>query len=359
MHWPDRRVLDLVGLTYPIIQAPMIGPKPALAASVTGAGGLGSLGCAAWQADQTRAVVAAIRESTDGPLNLNFFCHVRPPEDEAAEARWLARLEPYYREHGIDPADAPPGAKRAPFDAAACALVEELRPKVVSFHFGLPDRALLARVRAAGSLIFASATTVAEARWLDEHGVDAVIAQGAEAGGHRGIFLPGELAAQPGLFALLPQVADAVRVPVIAAGGIADGRGVAAAFALGASAVQVGTAYLRCPEAGISAPHLAALRAARDEDTAVTNVFTGRPARGLLNRVMRELGPLSPDAPAFPNAAVALQPLRAAAEARDEGDFSPLWSGQAAALGRDLGAAELTRLLAEEGSRRLAEIGGR
>ncbi|WP_147044614.1 NAD(P)H-dependent flavin oxidoreductase [Methylobacterium gnaphalii] len=359
MHWPDRRILDLVGIDYPIIQAPMIGPKPALAASVSGAGGLGSLGCAAWPADQIRTVVASIRENTDRPLNLNFFCHVAPPEDEAAEARWLARLEPYYREHGIDPASSAPMAKRAPFDATACALVEELRPKVVSFHFGLPYKALLARVRAAGSLVFASATTVAEARWLAERGVDAVIAQGAEAGGHRGIFLPGELAAHPGLFALLPQVVDAVRVPVIAAGGIADGRGIAAAFALGASAVQIGTAYLRCPEAGISAPHLEALRAARDEDTAVTNVFTGRPARGLLNRAMRELGPLSADAPAFPNAAVALQPLRASAEARNEGSFSPLWSGQAAPLARDLGAAELTRLLAKEGARRLSEIGGR
>ncbi len=359
MHWPDRRILDLVGIEHPIIQAPMIGPKPALAASVTAAGGLGSLGCAAWPPDQIRATVGAIREGTKGPLNLNFFCHVSPPDDEAAEARWRERLAPYYREHGIDPADSPPVAKRAPFDAAMCAVVEALRPKVVSFHFGLPEAALLARVRAAGSLVFASATTVAEARWLDERGVDAVIAQGAEAGGHRGIFLPGELAAQPGLFALLPQVVDAVRVPVIAAGGIADGRGVAAAFALGASAAQIGTAYLRCPEAGIPLTHLAALRAARDEDTALTNVFTGRPARGILNRVMRELGPVSDHAPAFPNAAVGLQPLRAASEARNSGDFSPLWSGQAAALGRDLGAAELTRALAEEGAQRLAAIAGR
>lgn len=357
--WPDRRILDLVGLTHPIIQAPMVGPKVGLTAAVTGAGGLGSLGCAAMSADQIRAAIATIRESTDGPVNLNFFCHTPPPDEEPGDARWPARLEPYYREFGIDPAAAPPMAKRAPFDETTCVMVEELRPKVVSFHFGLPETRWLERVRAAGSLVFASATTVAEARWLDERGVDAVIAQGAEAGGHRGIFLPGEIAAQPGLFALLPQVVDAVSVPVIAAGGIADGRGLAAAFALGASAVQIGTAYLRCPEAGISQLHLDALRAARDEDTALTNVFTGRPARGLLNRAMRELGPLSDDTPSFPKAAVALQPLRLAAEAQGDGDFSPLWSGQSAALARDLGAAELTRLLSEEARKRMAEIGSR
>ncbi|WP_284247288.1 NAD(P)H-dependent flavin oxidoreductase, partial [Methylobacterium haplocladii] len=257
------------------------------------------------------------------------------------------------------PAAATPMAKRAPFDEAMCAVVEELRPKVVSFHFGLPNAALRERVRAAGCLIFASATTVAEARWLHAQGVDAVIAQGAEAGGHRGMFLPGELAAQPGLFALLPQVVDAVKVPVIAAGGIADGRGVAAAFALGAAGVQIGTAYLRCPEAGISEAHVAALRAARDEDTAITNVFTGRPARSLFNRAMRDLGPLCDDAPAFPKAAVALQSLRVTAERQGSGDFSPLWAGQAAALSRDLGAAELTRLIAEEAAQRLAQIGDR
>ncbi|GJE56121.1 MULTISPECIES: NAD(P)H-dependent flavin oxidoreductase [Methylobacterium] len=359
MHWPDRRILDLAGIEHPIVLAPMVGAKAALTACVTGAGALGSLACAASTAEQVRAAVAAIRESADGPINLNFFCHALPADDAPRDAGWLARLGPYYREYGLDPAAATPMAKRAPFDAEMCAVVEALRPKVVSFHFGLPDAALLDRVRAAGCRVFASATTVAEARWLDARGVDAVIAQGAEAGGHRGMFLPGELAAQPGLFALLPQVADAVGVPVIAAGGIADGRGIAAAFALGAAAVQIGTAYLRCPEAGISEVHRAALRAARDTDTAITDVFTGRPARGLFNRAMRELGPLCEDAPAFPKAAVALQPLRAAAEARGQGDFSPLWAGQAAALARDLGAATLTRLLAGEATQRLAKIGGR
>lgn len=290
--------------------------------------------------------MAAIRVVTEAPFNLNFFCHEPPAADPAREAAWRAALAPYYAAFGLDPTAPVTMANRAPFDAAMAEVVEELRPAVVSFHFGLPAEPLLRRVRDAGCLIWSSATTVREARWLAERGVDAVIAQGAEAGGHRGMFLADAAASQVGTIALVPQIADAVDVPVIAAGGIGDPRGVAAAFALGASAVQVGTAYLRCPEAGISVPYCAALAAARDEDTALTNVLTGRPARGLLTRAVRELGPISPLAPAFPGAAVALQPLRTAAEAAGSGDFSPLWSGQAVGLSRERPAAELTRLLA-------------
>ena len=332
-----------IGIAHPIIQAPMVGPKAPLAAAVSAAGGLGSLGCAALTPDQIRAEVAAIRAVTDGPFNLNFFCHALPALDPAREAAWRSALAPYYAEFGLDPAAPVAMANRAPFDAAMAEVVEELRPAVVSFHFGLPAEPLLRR---AGCLILSSATTVREARWLAERGVDAVIAQGAEAGGHRGMFLTDAAASQVGTIALVPQIADAVNVPVIAAGGISDPRGVAAAFALGASAVQVGTAYLRCPEAGLSAPYRAALSTARDEDTALTNVFTGRPARGLLTRAVRELGPISAVAPAFPGAAVALQPLRPAAEAQGSGDFSPLWSGQAVGLSRERPAADLTRLLA-------------
>ncbi|MGE7154686.1 NAD(P)H-dependent flavin oxidoreductase [Methylorubrum rhodesianum] len=335
-----------IGIAHPIIQAPMVGPKAPLAAAVSAAGGLGSLGCAALTPDQIRAEVAAIRAVTDGPFNLNFFCHALPALDPAREAAWRSALAPYYAEFGLDPAAPVAMANRAPFDAAMAEVVEELRPAVVSFHFGLPAEPLLRRVREAGCLILSSATTVREARWLAERGVDAVIAQGAEAGGHRGLFLTDAAASQVGTIALVPQIADAVNVPVIAAGGISDPRGVAAAFALGASAVQVGTAYLRCPEAGLSAPYRTALSTARDEDTALTNVFTGRPARGLLTRAVRELGPISAVAPAFPGAAVALQPLRTAAEAQGSGDFSPLWSGQAVGLSRERPAADLTRLLA-------------
>jgi nitronate monooxygenase len=350
----DRRFLDLVGVEIPIIQAPMVGPRGHLTASVSAAGGLGSLACAALTPDQVITEVAAIRLRTDRPFNLNFFCHVAEAPNAAQEGAWRQRLGSYYRELGLDPSAPVPIANREPFGDAMCAVVEKLRPRVVSFHFGLPDERLLQRVRNAGCLVFSSATTVAEARWLDERGVDAVIAQGAEAGGHRGMFLARSVASQVGTFALVPQVVDAVRVPVIAAGAVADARGLVAAFALGAAAVQIGTAYLLCPEAGISVPYLAALRTAREEDTAITNVFTGKPARGLMNRAMRELGPLNSEAPVFPTAAVALAPLRIAAEAQGSGDFSPLWSGQAVRLAREVSAANLTRRLWSEARRAFA-----
>ena len=251
-----------------------------------------------------------------------------------------------------------PFANRAPFDAAMCALVEELKPEVVSFHFGLPEPALLARVKAAGCVVIASATIVKEAIWLEEHGVDAIIAQGAEAGGHRGMFLTDNIAEQPGTFALVPQVVDAVTVPVIAAGGIADGRGIAAAFALGAAGVQIGSAYLRCPESKVTAPARSALARALDDSTVITNVMTGRPARGVANRVMREVGPVSPDAPAFPHAATGLAPLKAAAEKLGKVDFTNLWAGQAVRLGREMPAAELTRALAGAALIRLSQMAG-
>ena len=249
-------------------------------------------------------------------------------------------------------------ANRAPFDAAFCEVVEELKPEVVSFHFGLPEPALLKRVKAAGCVVISSATTVKEAVWLEQHGVDAVIAQGAEAGGHRGMFLTDNIAEQPGTFALVPQVVDAVKVPVIACGGIADGRGIAAAFALGASGVQIGSAYLRCPESKVSAGARAALAQAKDDSTVITNVMTGRPARGIANRVMREVGPVSPDAPAFPHAATALGPLKAAAEKEGRVDFTNLWAGQAIGMGREIPAAELTRDLAKAAQIRLRQMAG-
>jgi nitronate monooxygenase len=299
-------------------------------------------------ADQARDQITKVRARTSGPINLNFFCHTPPELNNAREARWRERLKPYYQELGIDPAAPVPTSMRMPFDTAFCEVVEETRPTVVSFHFGLPTADLLARVRGAGCLMMSSATTVAEARWLEQHGVDVIIAQGFEAGGHRGMFLTDDVAAQVGTFALVPQVVDAVKVPVIAAGGVTDARGIAAAFALGAAGVQIGTAYLHCPESKISKPHRAALANARDDGTAVTNLMTGRPARGLINRVMRDIGPISDVPPAFPLAAGALAPLRAEAEKQGSGDFSPLWAGQAAGLGRAMPAAELTRKLASE-----------
>ena len=237
-----------------------------------------------------------------------------------------------------------------------CELVEELKPEVVSFHFGLPDKALVKRVKDAGDIVISSATIVREARWLEDNGVDAIIAQGAEAGGHRGMFLTESIANQPGTFALVPQVVDAVRVPVIAAGGITDGRGIAAAFALGAAGVQIGSAYSRCPESKLIAPVRKALAEASDDLTVITNVMTGRPARGVANRVMREVGPVAAEAPPFPHAATALSPLKAAAEKLEKVDFTNLWAGQAVPLGREMPAAELTRSLAQTALQRLGQM---
>lgn len=339
-------LLDRIGITCPILQAPMIGPKTALAAAVSAAGGLGSVACAIYTPEQLAGQVDIIRAVTTNPFNLNFFCHTAPVADVAREGGWRRMLRSYYLEFGLDPDAEITGISRAAFDAAMCDAVLAVAPRVVSFHFGLPVPPLVDRLRAAGILILSSATTVPEARWLADHGADAIIAQGIEAGGHRGMFLTDDLSTQAGLMALLPQIVDAVSLPVIAAGGIADGRGVAAALALGASAVQVGTAYLRCPEAGISDLHREALEHGSSDATALTNLMTGRPARGIVNRLMRERGPINARAPAFPGAALALQPLRQAAETQGSGDFSPLWSGQSAALARTLPAAELTRILA-------------
>jgi nitronate monooxygenase len=330
----------------PLIQAPMAGAQDAeLAIAVCRAGGLGSLPAAMLTPERLREQIAAVRRETNAPFNVNFFCHAEPTPNPEVERRWRDRLAPYYAELGVDPSAVPAGPTRAPFGEPLCALIEETRPAVVSFHFGLPSAALLSRVKATGALVLSSATTVAEARWLEQNGADAIIAQGREAGGHRGMFLSDDIDAQPGLISLLPQVRDAVRVPVVAAGGLSDGRGIAAAFALGADAVQCGTAYLRTPEATTSPRHRAALGSAHDDATRLTNVFTGRPARGLVNRFVTEVGPMCADAPRFPLAAGAAAPLRAAAEKLGSGDFSPLWAGEAAALARDEGAEALTRRL--------------
>ena len=347
--WPDRRVLDLFGIELPIVQAPMAGVQgSALAVAVCNAGGLGSLPCAMLDPAAIRDELVAMREQTDRPFNLNFFCHTPAARSDERETAWRAALAPYYREFGIDAESISAGPGRAPFSTESAALVEQFRPAVVSFHFGLPEAALLARVKASGAKILASATTVEEAHWLEAHGVDVIIAQGLEAGGHRGIFLSDDLTSQVGTFALLPQVVGAVKLPVIAAGGIADARGVAAAMALGAAGVQVGTAYLLCPETSTSVVHRAALKSEAARHTALTNLFTGRPARGIVNRIMRELGPISAAAPAFPLATSALAPLRANAESRGSNDFSPLWSGQNASGCKEIPAAQLTRALAAE-----------
>lgn len=340
------RLQQLLGISLPIIQAPMAGVQgSAMAIAVSNAGGLGSLPCAMLTTDALRNELAAIRSQTTQAFNVNFFCHTPPAPDPQREARWRATLAPYYAEFGIDEATIAAGPGRAPFSAEAADLLSEFKPPVVSFHFGLPDAVLLKRIRGWGAKILSTATTVDEARWLQARGVDAIIAQGLEAGGHRGHFLSDDLGTQLGTFALVPQIVAAASVPVIAAGGIADATGVAAALALGAAGVQVGTAYLLCAEATTSALHRAALKSEAARTTALTNVFTGRPARGIVNRVITELGPMHTAAPEFPLAASAIAPLRAKAEKLGIDGFSPLWAGQNTTGCREVSAAILTREL--------------
>jgi nitronate monooxygenase len=338
-----QQILDI---ELPIIQAPMAGVQgSALAIAVSNAGGLGSLPCAMLSLDTTQTELAAIARGTRKPYNVNFFCHTSPTPDPKREAAWRKALSPYYREFGIDPESIPSGPGRMPFDDETAEVLAPFRPAVVSFHFGLPSTRLVTKVKRWGSTILSSATTVAEARWLEERGVDAIIAQGLEAGGHRGMFLSDDLTTQVGTLALVRQIVQSVRLPVVAAGGIADAAGVAAALALGAAGVQVGTAYMLCPEATTSAVHRAALGSESARHTAITNVITGRPARGIVNRIIRELGPISSVAPAFPLAVAAVAPLRARAESQGSGDFSPLWAGQNASGSKEVPAADLTREL--------------
>ena len=342
-----NRISGLLGIELPIIQAPMAGSQgSALAIAVSNAGGLGSLPCAMLGPDQIRAELKAITAATSKPYNVNFFVHQQPVSDPAREDAWRKVLAPYFAEIGVDTAPIQAGPQRLPFDDGAADALEAFRPPVVSFHFGLPADALIKRVKSWGSKILSSATTFDEARYLEARGVDAIIAQGFEAGGHRGIFLSEDVSTQVGTFALVQQIAGAVTVPVIAAGGIANASGVKAAIALGAAAAQVGTAYLFCPEATTNPLHRAALKSEAARTTSVTNIFTGRPARGIVNRLMREMGPLNPKAPAFPLAAAAIAALRAKAEPQGVDDFTPMWAGQNAAMCREMPAAQLTRELA-------------
>ncbi len=318
----------------------------AMAIAVSNAGGLGSLPAAMLNLDDLRAELARITSGTDRPFNVNFFCHETPAPDASREAAWQSALAPYYQELALDLSAVKAGPGRSPFSAEAADVLAQFKAPVVSFHFGLPSADLLARVKNWGAVVLASATTLDEGRWLEARGADIVIAQGLEAGGHRGHFLSHDLTLQMGTFALVPQLVRALTVPVVAAGGISDAQGVAAALALGAAGVQVGTAYLLAHEASTTQVHRSALQSDAARHTALTNVFTGRPARGIVNRLVAAIGPMSPDAPEFPLATSAVAPLRAKAESLGSGDFSPLWSGQNASACREGSAADITRALA-------------
>ncbi|GBE43917.1 nitronate monooxygenase [bacterium BMS3Bbin10] len=301
---------------------------------------MGSIAAAMLDGEGWRGAVAQARRATNGPLNINFFVHPPPGEDPAraaAAAKWLA---PYYEELGLgDVPDMRPA--HLPFDEAMADVALELGPKVVSFHFGLPEKALVARLRDAGILVLSSATTVREAQILEDGGADIIVAQGFEAGGHRGTFASSYEQAQVGTMALVPQVVDAVSAPVVASGGIGDGRGIAAAFALGAAGVQLGTVFLNCAEAGIAPVYRKALLEARDEDTRVTDAFSGRPARGLANRYIEEMKPHEGSLPEFPLMNILTGPLRKESAARASRDFVSLWSGQAVGLNRETDAGAL------------------
>ena len=355
LMWPDNNFLDLVGVDLPIIQAPMAGSSSMeMALAVSRVGGLGSLACATMDTAKLRETLTVASQATSKPINVNFFAHDAPLPQPEQDARWLEILSPYFDEMGVQPPELTTGLIE-PFDDARCDVIEAISPGVVSFHFGLPSVELVGRIKATGAKILSTATTVDEAVWLEGNGCDAVIAQGFEAGGHRGMFLTKDPLTQIGTMALVPQIADAVKVPVIAAGGIADGRGIAAAFALGASCVQIGTAYLFTKEATIGEVYKNALHTAKSGHTALTNVFSGRPARCLMNRMMRELGPFRKDSATFPKGINAMAALKNAGELADLRDFSAHYCGQSAALGYETTAAQLTQDVALDATRRCAD----
>lgn len=352
--WPTSALTDLLSIEHPIIQAPMAAAStPALAAAVSNAGGLGSLGCALQTADAFSKDVRATQKATNHPIHVNFFVHEEPRSEPAREANAKALLQPYYDEMELGPV---PDAKAThfPFNRAMLDTVLEVRPQIISFHFGLPDADIISAIKQAGMTLLSSATSVREAIDLEQRGVDAIIAQGWEAGGHRGTYLSSFEGARVGTMSLIPQVVDAVSLPVIAAGGIADGRGIAAAFALGASGVQMGTAFLTCEEAGIPQVHKDILMDANDDDTRISKAFSGRPARSIVNRYIEDMAPHEDNLPDFPLVNTMTGPLRKASAQAGMGDFMSLWSGQSVGLNRRMPASELFEKLVEEARAALA-----
>lgn len=337
-------VCEWLGTELPVIQAPMAGVQDsALAIAVSQAGGLGSLPCAMLNMDEIGRQVSLIKASTIKPYNLNFFCHQMVQYDEEKHQQWQGVLKPYFDEFSAQYDGAIKAATRMPFSHDVADVIEGFAPPVVSFHFGLPEPELLKRIKSWGTKVLSSATTLEEALWLEANGVDGIIAQGLEAGGHRGMFLSKDVSTQVGLFSLLPQIVDKVNVPVIAAGGICDAPSINAALALGASAVQIGTAYLLCDEAKTSPLHRAALKSPRVNHTALTNVFTGRPARGIVNRIMKDLDYINASVPVFPYASMEIAQLKGLAEKQGLDDFSSMWCGQNSSGCKEVSAVELTR----------------
>jgi len=343
----------LLGIEHSIIQAPMAGgtTTPELVAAVSNAGGLGSIGAAYLTPAQITEAIATVRRLTDRPFGVNLFVAPSAPDPGAWDSGpMLSFLSPHYAAVGLPPPEVP--GSFAPDPEAQWAAVLAERVPVFSFTFGVPDRALIAAFQAGGTRVFGSATTVAEARILAEAGVDGVVAQGSEAGAHRATFAAGFEESLVGTLALIPQVVDAVDVPVVASGGIMDGRGIVAAEALGAAGVQLGTAFLTTDEAGTSPAYRNALLRARDDQTVITRAFSGRPARGIVNAFIEQMS--APDAPEplpFPVQNALTGPMRRAAAQQDDAERLALWAGQGVALARTIGAGELVARLVEERER--------
>jgi nitronate monooxygenase len=352
--WPDHRLTDLLKIDHPIIQAPMSGSATAeLAAAVCNAGGMGSLACAETTPDQVRAEASDLRGRTNRPFNLNFFVGDAPITPPVVLERTRERLRPWYDELGLGaPPDRLPELGPA-FDDTHLALLFDIHPAVVSFHFGVPRSQAITALKDAGIILISTATTVAEAQALEAAGMDAIIAQGWEAGGHRGSHQTTEPTQGIGTMALVPQIADAVGVPVIAAGGIGDGRGIAAAFMLGASGVQLGTAFLSCPEAGTDTARRALLARATETDTMVTDAFSGRSARTVRSRYAEAMEASREPLPAFLQMYALSDPLLDA-KADEVANFHLY--GQAARLNRALPAADLVGLLVAETARVFARL---
>ena len=342
-------LLSLLNIERPIIQSPMVGVStPSLAAAVSNAGGLGSIGIGASSVEQARAMLRETAAQTGKPFNVNVFCHQPAVRDVARESQWLQSLAGFFDEFG---AEAPVSLREiyTSFveDAGMLQMLLEEKPAVVSFHFGLPAQPAIDALKAVGILLLCSVTSLAEALAAEQAGVHALVAQGYEAGGHRGVFDPRQ-DLQMGTCALVRVLVDACRLPVIAAGGIMDGAGINAVMQLGASAAQLGTAFILCPESSANAAYREALKGPRAHQTHVTSVISGRPARGMVNRNFTSLEGAGIELPDYPLTYDANKALNAVAAARTNSDFAVQWAGQGAPLARELPAAALVKLLAAE-----------
>ncbi|MEH6739107.1 MAG: nitronate monooxygenase [Sulfitobacter sp.] len=333
-----------IGATIPLIQAPMAGAQDEkLAIAIAQKGGIGSIACARLELNEISTSARQFRDQSSGPLNLNFFCHAVAPRDAQREAVWQKELSRYYTENALG-FDYPTDVALYAIDAETVDIICAIKPEVVSFHFGMPPKDFVDRIRATGSKIIASATTLKEALYLEEQGCDAVIAQGCEAGGHQGVFLPTENTTPLPMIELVTRCVVALNIPIIAAGGIADDKTIRAAMQAGAIGVQIGTRFLKTPESTIPSRHRALLDGQGVQETAITNVFTGRPARGFVTKLVQELGPMNPNVQTFPLAISAITHLKTATKGSD--DFVAMWAGQNWEIGQEKPAADVVDELA-------------